>query len=395
MTFLSIDKRYLDNILEKALNGISLKYQEVVYLLTKDDNESMAKVMAAAREVRERNFSDRVFVYGFIYFSTYCRNHCAFCYYRKTNKLSPRYRKDIDEVVDIAARLADSGIHLVDLTMGEDPLINGTGNYDILLDMISRVKEKTGLPVMISPGVVPDEILKKFSEIGVDWYALYQETHNPVLFNKLRVGQNFKERCESRAAAHRLGMLTEDGMMLGVGETTSDRANSISNMSNEGVQQVRVMTFVPQPQTPMAGRAAIPWTHEYLSIAVMRLMMPDSLIPASLDVDGINGLKMRIEAGANVVTSIIPPSSRLAGVSQSTLDIDEGRRTVPEVKKILSGMGLEVADISEYVSWIADQKEKLFNGGGIHDQNLYSRRSASGFGSRLSGPAGWLGGSVN
>ena len=63
----------------------------------------------------------------------------------------------------------------------------------------------------------------------------------------------------------------------------------------------------------------------------MRLAMPDRLIPASLDVDGIAGLEPRIAAGANVVTSIVPPDIGLAGVSQSELDIDDGLRTAPEV----------------------------------------------------------------
>ena len=70
---------------------------------------------------------------------------------------------------------------------------------------------------------------------------------------------------------------------------------------------------------------------ECLFIAVLRLTLPDRLIPASLDVDGIKGLKMRLEAGANVVTSIIPRNNSLAGVSQSSLDFEQGLRTVPEV----------------------------------------------------------------
>ena len=70
---------------------------------------------------------------------------------------------------------------------------------------------------------------------------------------------------------------------------------------------------------------------ELVTIATMRLAMPERLIPASLDVDGIAGLEPRIAAGANVVTSIVPPDLGLAGVSQSELDIDEGLRTAAEV----------------------------------------------------------------
>jgi methylornithine synthase len=151
-------------------------------------------------------------------------------------------------------------------------------------------------------------------------------------------------------------MLVEDGILLGVGENLVDRAHSILTMKSEDVSQARVMSFIPQPQTPLAHLPTPPRMIECLSIATMRLAMPDRSIPASLDVDGINGLKMRLEAGANVVTSIIPPSKMLAGVSQSSLDIEQGLRSVPEVEKVLSDLGLQVAEAEVYSSWMDTQK---------------------------------------
>jgi methylornithine synthase len=89
----------------------------------------------------------------------------------------------------------------------------------------------------------------------------------------------------------------------------------------------------------------------------MRLLMPDRLIPATLDVEGIKGLKARLEAGANVVTSIIPSVEKLAGVAQSTLDIEQGLRSVPAVEKILREMNLSVASNDDYNTWITLQKK--------------------------------------
>jgi methylornithine synthase len=350
-------KRLLNDILDRAVNGLSLSRDDAFQLLSLKDFASIQLVMSAARKVCRRYFGDQLFLYGFIYLSTYCRNHCTFCFYRKTNKQSPRYRKSSEEVIEIACELANSGVHLVDLTLGEDPKIHNTGNFQILIQMIERVKKKTGLPVMISPGVVPDEILHRFAAIKTDWYALYQETHNAVLFKKLRIGQSFKDRNNKRNAAHRAGMLVEDGILLGVGETLSDRADSIMAMQQNDVDQVRTMSFVPQPETPLCEMSSPSRMIECLCIAVMRLTMPDRLIPASLDVDGIKGLKMRLDAGANVITSIIPPNNRLAGVSQSSLDIEQGLRTVAEVKKVIADLGLRIASGKSYESWMAKRKE--------------------------------------
>lgn len=383
MTVLTMGQSNLDTVLDKATNGYSLSFKDIYYLLSLEKPEDLSKVMTAARRLRAQYFGDKVFLYGFIYFSTFCRNHCTFCFYRQTNDLSPRYRKNISEIVDIAVGLAESGVHLVDLTMGEDPMFHDSGNYEFLFDSIRRVKKATNLPVMISPGVIPDEIISTMAELNVNWYALYQETHNPVLYKKLRTGQSFSERANKRVFAARTGMLVEDGVLLGVGETKSDLAHSIMTMREQGLDQVRVMSLVPQKQTPLANRPPASRIKEYLSIAVMRLVMPDRLIPASLDVDGIKGLQMRLEAGANVITSIIPPSSSLAGVSQSSLDIEQGLRTVPEVRKIISGMGLQVAETAEYVNWMADRKKIQADGGERYDQDRYSGRTVTGIGSRV------------
>ena len=115
-------------------------------------------VFSAAREMRSRHTGDAVFLYGFVYFSTYCRNACAFCFYRAGNDACPRYRKTSDEVVEICRDLAASGVVLLDLTMGEDPLIHD--DPATLSELVAAVVEATGTPVMVSPGVLPEPVLR-------------------------------------------------------------------------------------------------------------------------------------------------------------------------------------------------------------------------------------------
>jgi methylornithine synthase len=130
-------------------------------------------------------------------------------------------------------------------------------------------------------------------------------------------------------------------------------------MQRLDADQVRVMNFVPQPGTPMENRTPSDPQKEMLISAVMRLLFPDRLIPASLDVDGLAGLKQRLEAGANVVTSIVPPGRGLAGVAQHTLDIEEGRRTIASVLKVLETCGLRTATVEEYLAWIRSRQEAV------------------------------------
>jgi methylornithine synthase len=124
------------------------------------------------------------------------------------------------------------------------------------------------------------------------------------------------------------------------------------------------MTFVPQAGTPLAGVEPQGDLAELLTIAVMRLTMPESLIPASLDVDGIAGLERRLQAGANVVTSIVPPASGLRGVSQAELGIDAGERTVAGVLPHLARLGLRAAAPEEYRRWLHGARERARSAAG-------------------------------
>jgi methylornithine synthase len=348
----------VEALVEDALRGRRLETAEIESLLSTADERGVEVIFAGARTLRERYFGCRVFLYGFVYFSTHCRNSCAFCFYRKGNEHSPRYRKTPAEVAEVAAGLAESGVHLIDLTMGEDPRLHEQQDFSSLLELVRDVRRLAGVPVMVSPGVVPGQVLGRLREAGADWYACYQETHTPELYRRLRPRQDYLRRAAARMEAMAAGLHAEDGILIGVGETVADRARSLVAMEAQGVRQARVMGFVPQEGTPLAGLAVPDLLTEMVTLAVMRLVLPDRLIPASLDIDGLRGLRARLHAGANVVTSIIPPSSGMAGVAQARLDIDQGFRTVANVRRQLEPLGLETASLGEYEAWIEAARQQ-------------------------------------
>ncbi len=345
------------SICARALQRAPLSEADLERLLVAEGDEREL-LFSTARDLRREEFGDKVFLYGFIYFSTHCRNECVFCFYRAGNRESPRYRKTPEEITDICLGLAESGVVLLDLTMGEDPKVFAEPGLASLLSLVSSVRESSGLPIMVSAGLVPDEVMAGLASRGADWYALYQETHNPELFARLRMGQSFAERAAARMTARRAGLLVEDGILTGVGDTAADRAHSIAAMRDSGCEQVRVMTFVPQAGTPLAGATSRGDDDELRTIAAMRVAMPDRLIPASLDVDGIQGLERRLDAGANVVTSIVPPTVGLAGVSNAELDIDEGYRTVAGVLPHLERLGLRTASPEDYRAWVDAARQR-------------------------------------
>jgi methylornithine synthase len=354
-------RQHVEALLARLKAKEDLSKAEIALLLSLEDDDQIEVLFQEARKMRQNHFGNKVFMYGFIYASTYCRNDCSFCLFRCSNSQTKRYRKSKEEIVTAALRLADSGVHLIDLTLGEDPAIfNGGGaGFEQLVDLVASLQKETGLPIMVSPGVVPAHVMQQLAAAGAVWYACYQETHCRSLFKKLRPGQDYQNRMQSKVDAHHIGLLVEEGMLCGVGETPDHVARSMEAMKKLGADQMRVMNFVPQPGTPMARQRPPDPLRETLIAALMRLVFPDRLIPASLDVEGIAGLKRRLNSGTNVITSIVPPGEGLVGVAQHSLNIEEGGRTTASVQNVLQQVGLEPATREEYQNWIRRRQHAI------------------------------------
>ncbi|HJA80009.1 methylornithine synthase PylB [uncultured Desulfovibrio sp.] len=336
--------------------------EAVLSLLEGADAAADEALFRRARAARAAQWGNRVFLYGFLYLSTFCRNDCTFCQYRRSNHAEIRYRKSLREVLEAGQRLAGDGVHLLDLTLGEDPCLMEGEGFARLEEMVAALRRATGLPVMVSPGVISAAQLARLRAAGADWYACYQETHDRTLFAALRVGQDFDRRCQARRDAAAAGLLVEDGLLTGVGENAAQLAHSLQSMYGEPLSQVRAMSYVPHACTlpPQAGDSlAARRAHELRALAAMRLLMPDRLVPASLDVDGLAGLTMRLQAGANVVTSLVPSGRGFAGVASRELDIDNERRGVAAVRTVLDRLGLEAASPGDYARWLTERRRTL------------------------------------
>jgi methylornithine synthase len=158
--------------------------------------------------------------------------------------------------------------------------------------------------------------------------------------------------------ARQAGLLIEEGLLLGVGESPANGALAVKAIEALCASQVRAMTFRPQLGTPMANWQPPDPLDELRTITTFRICFPERLIPASLDVDGVQGLQSRLNAGANVVTSMIPPRYGLAGVSRAQLDIEDGLRTVSAVTPVIEQLGLRVAPVSVYQKWLKKEKRR-------------------------------------
>jgi methylornithine synthase len=334
-----------DEFGEKIIEGFQLSNDDLRAFLSLESEEELKNLYCAARKVKDHYFGKRVFLNCFIYFSTYCKNECSFCYYNCKNEIN-RYRLTKEEVKETCEGLKGAGFHMIDLTMGEDPYFYE--EPDRFIEFVQTVKEELGLPIMISPGVMENSTLLKARRKGANFLALYQETYDTELYRKLRVGQSFEDRINSRRFAKEHGYHIEDGILTGVGNSIESTILSLRGMKTNDPDMVRVMTFLPQAGTPLAGFKEKSTLSEMKIIAILRLMFPKCLIPASLDLEGIDGMGDRLNAGANIVTSILPPHSKLEGVANYDRTLQERDRDIKSVTRRLEILGMEPAKQVEF-----------------------------------------------
>jgi methylornithine synthase len=356
----------LNTFIEDTIQKKPITDDMIRDMLSIADETSLQKMYFAASKVREHFFSKNIYMYSFVYFSTYCKNKCTFCYYNAANNIH-RYRLTPEELRGMCVQLKEEGVHMIDLTMGEDPHFHN--RPENLLEFVRIAKEMTGLPVMVSPGVADDDLIQNLKEAGADFFALYQETYQKELYEKLRAGQSFEGRAHARNTAKKIGMCIEDGLLTGFSKmkmSNGEKINptvlddiesaivSIRGMQKADPDQVRVMTFEPQPGTPLAQTVQASDLMELKVISVLRFVFPDRLIPASLDVAGIDGMVLRIGAGANVVTSIISSGSKLEGVVNFDRDIslEERKRDAKSVAEKLKEMGLQPGSQKEFEAYL-------------------------------------------
>ena len=166
----------VSEIIDQMVKGVRPPVEDIADVLATTDRTEMQLLFDSAARMRDRRFGDKIFTYGFVYFSTYCKNNCAFCYYRRSSHID-RYRKTKDEVLALSAALEDAGINQVDLTMGEDPHMY-RDDYKELVDLVQGVRDTVDIGIMVSPGAVSQAAMPRLRDAGADWFACYQETYN-------------------------------------------------------------------------------------------------------------------------------------------------------------------------------------------------------------------------
>ena len=314
----------LRRVLRRARDGVALNVDEAAIAITARGDD-LADLCASAARVRDAgltsssrrgpngrlpvSYSRKVF----IPITHLCRDTCHYCTFvtvpGKLRSEGLGMYMEPDEILDVARRGAELGCKEALFTLGDRPeerwdearqWLDERG-YDSTLDyvraMAIRVLEETGLLPHLNPGVMTWSELSRLKPVAPSMGMMLETTSRRLFETKglAHYGSPDKDpevRLRTLADAGRLSIPFTTGLLVGIGETLTERAETLhairrSHKEFGHVQEVIVQNFRAKDHTAMSSAPDAGIDDFVATVAVSRLVL---------------GPKMRIQAPPNLVS---------------------------------------------------------------------------------------------
>ena len=300
--------------LARARDGKPLDQTEAAVLLHARGGDLRA-LLGYARRTRDAGLEAAgrpgIITYSkkvFIPLTRLCRDRCAYCTFATVPKHLDSPFLSPDEVLDIAREGARLGCKEALFTLGDRPEARwrqarewlDAHGYDDTLSyvraMAIRVLEETGLLPHLNPGVMTWQDFQRLKPVAPSMGMMLETTSSRLYETK--GGPHFgspdkdpKVRLRVLEDAGRSNVPFTTGILIGIGETIEERADSIFAIRRvareyNGIQEVIVQNFRAKPDTKMRDTPDAELEDLAATIAVTRLIL---------------GPKARVQAPPNLV----------------------------------------------------------------------------------------------
>jgi FO synthase len=342
----------LRRALARVRDGKSIDVDEARVLLHArgDDLETLLTYAARVRDAGlEAAGRPGVITYSrkvFIPLTRLCRDRCGYCTFATVpGRLDAPYLSP-DQVLEIARQGAELGCKEALFTLGDRPedrwkqageWLHAHG-YDDTLSyvraMAIRVLEETGLLPHLNPGVMSWRDLQRLRPVAPSMGMMLETTSRRIFEEKggAHFGSPDKDpavRLRVLEDAGRSNVPFTTGILIGIGETVRDRAESIfaiRKVAREygGIQEVIVQNFRAKPDTKMRATPDAELEELAATIAVTRIVL---------------GPKARVQAPPNLVDAEYALMLRAGiddwgGVSPLTPDHVNPERPWPQIDEL-------------------------------------------------------------
>jgi FO synthase len=332
-------------LLEKAQNGAISR--EEAHRLILAEGVPLLELMHAAAALRDAH-KGREVTYSrkvFIPLTTYCRDDCGYCTFKRDPGRPGAKTLSPDEVLEIARRGEARGCKEALFSLGDKPELRfpeaaealarfghkTTAGY--LVAMCRLVLEETGLLPHANPGTLGRAEVAALRGCNGSMGIMLEN-----LTPRLRLPGMAHEHAPDKTPGARLAMVRfageerfpfTTGLLIGIGETPAERVDTLFAIkelheAHGHIQEVIIQNFRAKPDIPMAGWPDAPFPDLLRTIAVARLVL---------------GGEMNIQAPPNLTPEAYPMLllagiNDWGGVSPVTPDHINPEAPWPEIERL-------------------------------------------------------------
>lgn len=290
----------IDDLKEKVIAGYQINKQEALALL----EVPLADLAIAANEIRKHfcgnDFDICTIINGK---SGRCSEDCKYCaqsaHYKTKVETYPLL--NTNPILKEAQYNYDKGVARYAVVTSGKRLSDE--EIDKLAKSLQEVKNKCGIKLCVSGGLLNEEQFKKLNNVGVERIHNNLETSRKH-FSDVCTTHTFDEKIEAIKAAQRAGMTVCSGGIMGIGETMEDRIDMAFELRKLKVDSVPINRLNPIPGTPYENNKPVTDDEMRRIIAIYRFILPTLFIRLA----GGRGLfkdkgKACLQSGANAVIS--------------------------------------------------------------------------------------------
>ncbi len=161
------------------------------------DSDRRAQLHAAAQRSRASAPQTVEFIIP-VYLTSFCRNECLYCGYRRSNPVAERVRLSLDELARELDLILAWGHRQIELVLSDDPEFGA--------EQVARAVELTrrkldarggGVVALCAPVYARDDYAR-LRDAGLDWLVEWQETYHQPHFDRWHVTGSEKRQFEFR-----------------------------------------------------------------------------------------------------------------------------------------------------------------------------------------------------
>jgi len=271
----------------------NLKKEEIVSLLNTEKND-INKLMSLTNGERENNFitySKNIF----IPLSEICRNSCGYCTFKKEpNDSNAIILKDKSEIISELKFSENYGCKEALFTLGEqadeEKVVKSTlkskgfsSMVEYIYDICQNTLNQTNLLPHTNAGVLSYEDMKTLREVNVSM-GMMLENSSPRLrtteAHKNSPGKDPKLRIQTIADAGKLKIPYTTGILIGIGETTEEIADSLLTIKDlydkyGHIQEIIIQNFRSKPGITMENNPEPSVFDMIRTVSVAKLLFPE------------------------------------------------------------------------------------------------------------------------